>query len=75
MPTVRYLEAAARSGRWTAPGWWATLSAMKTQLHCPCGEQIRGVDEDDLVEKTQKHLREEHDGREYSRDEILFMAY
>lgn len=49
--------------------------AMKTQLHCPCGEQIKGVDEDDLVEKTQKHLRDEHDGREYTRDEILFMAY
>jgi len=48
---------------------------MKTQLHCPCGEQIKGVDEDDLVAKTLKHLRDEHDGREYTRDEILFMAY
>jgi len=48
---------------------------MKTQLHCPCGEQIKGTDEDDLVEKTLKHLRDEHDGREYTRDEILFMAY
>ena len=48
---------------------------MKTQLHCPCGEQIKGVDEDDLVEKTLTHLRKEHDGREYTRDEILFMAY
>jgi hypothetical protein len=48
---------------------------MKTRLHCPCGEQIKGTDEDDHVEKALKHLREEHDGREYTRDEILFMAY
>ncbi len=47
---------------------------MKTLLRCPCGESIKGVDEDDLVEKTQAHLAAEHPGREYDREMILFMA-
>ena len=47
---------------------------MKTRLNCPCGEYITGTDEDDLVEKVQAHLAEKHPGREYDRDEILFMA-
>ncbi|CAO5253905.1 DUF1059 domain-containing protein [Frankia sp. AgKG'84/4] len=48
---------------------------MKTRLSCPCGELIEGTDEDDLVTKTQAHLAEKHPGHEYSRDEILFIAY
>ena len=48
---------------------------VKTHLNCPCGEAISGQDEDDLVEKTQKHLADVHPGREYDRDAILFMAY
>ncbi|ONI90006.1 DUF1059 domain-containing protein [Saccharothrix sp. ALI-22-I] len=48
---------------------------MKRNITCPCGEQIVGQDEDDLVAKTQKHLKENHPGHDYSRDEILFMAY
>ncbi|MEJ2856350.1 MULTISPECIES: DUF1059 domain-containing protein [unclassified Saccharothrix] len=48
---------------------------MKKNISCPCGERIVGEDEDDLVEKTQQHLRENHPGHEYSRDQILFMAY
>ena len=47
---------------------------MKTRLSCPCGVQIRGDDEDELVEKTRQHLAEEHPGREYDRETILFMA-
>lgn len=47
----------------------------KTRLRCPCGEQINGETEDDLVEKVQVHLKENHPGHDYSRDEILFMAY
>ncbi|MDV7087387.1 DUF1059 domain-containing protein [Rhodococcus opacus] len=47
----------------------------KTRLTCPCGTAITGADEDDLVEKTQAHLTESHPGMEYSRDEILFIAY
>jgi predicted small metal-binding protein len=48
---------------------------MKTRLTCPCGEHIQGVDEDDLVRKVKDHLAANHPGHEYSRDEILFMAY
>jgi hypothetical protein len=47
---------------------------MKTRLNCPCGEYIQGTDEDDLVEKAQTHLAEEHPGRDYDREAILFMA-
>ncbi|MEZ0579241.1 DUF1059 domain-containing protein [Nocardioides sp. MH1] len=43
-------------------------------LRCPCDVTIRGEDDDELVEKVQAHLAAEHPGREYSRDEILFMA-
>ena len=48
---------------------------MKTRLSCPCGEYIQGEDEDDLVVKVQEHLKANHPTHEYSRDEILFMAY
>ena len=47
---------------------------MKTRLTCPCGELIRDDDEDELVANVQRHLPEKHDGRTYSRDEILFTA-
>jgi len=48
---------------------------MRTRLTCPCGELIQGKDEDELVEKVKAHLAEKHPGHEYSREEILFMAY
>jgi predicted small metal-binding protein len=48
---------------------------MKKHLNCPCGEHIEGTDEDDLVTKTQAHLKEKHPDHEYSREEILFIAY
>ncbi|WP_205472886.1 DUF1059 domain-containing protein [Nocardioides sp. SYSU D00038] len=47
---------------------------MKTRLTCPCGEVIKGQDEDDLVEKANAHLTAEHEGRTYDREMILFMA-
>lgn len=43
-------------------------------LRCPCDLTIRGEDDDDLVEKVQAHLAADHPGREYSREEILFLA-
>jgi predicted small metal-binding protein len=50
---------------------------MKTTLACPCGQIIRGENEDDLVEKSFAHLREKHPDMadEYEREHILFMAY
>lgn len=49
----------------------------KTRLQCPCGELIEGSDEDDLVAKANDHLAEFHPqlAGEYSREQILFMAY
>jgi hypothetical protein len=44
-------------------------------LNCPCGEAIVGEDDDELVEKAQAHLKASHPGHEYTREEILFMAY
>jgi hypothetical protein len=51
------------------------MSEEKTELICPCGAWLEGTDEDDLVEKARQHLKDEHGGREYSREEILFMAH
>jgi predicted small metal-binding protein len=50
---------------------------MKTTLPCPCGQIIRGKDEDDLVEEAFAHLREAHPemAGDYEREHILFMAY
>jgi hypothetical protein len=50
---------------------------VKKNLACPCGEMLRGDDEDDLVAKAQAHLREKHPDKaeDYTRDMILFMAY
>jgi len=47
---------------------------MAKTLRCPCGTVINAADEDELVALTQEHLAAEHPGREYTRDEILFMA-
>jgi predicted small metal-binding protein len=48
---------------------------MKTTLTCPCGETITGKDEDELVERVRAHLKERHPDHEYTREQILFMAY
>jgi hypothetical protein len=46
----------------------------RTLLRCPCGEEVRGASEDDLVEKAQAHLADQHPDRQYDREMILFMA-
>lgn len=47
---------------------------MKTRLTCPCGELLKGADEDELVANVQAHLKEKHPDHEYTREQILFMA-
>jgi hypothetical protein len=44
---------------------------------CPCGERLTGADEDELVASAQAHLAEVHPELvgEYSRDDILTLAY
>ncbi len=51
------------------------MNRPKTRLAGPWGEAIKGADEDELVVKVREHLKENHPGHDYSRDEILFMAY
>ena len=46
----------------------------KRRLTCPCGEFIEGATENELVDNVQAHLKAEHPGHEYTRDQILFMA-
>lgn len=43
-------------------------------LNCPCGTQLTGDTEDDIVEVATAHLTEKHPGRDYQREDILFMA-
>ncbi|NLE79475.1 MAG: DUF1059 domain-containing protein [Rhodococcus sp.] len=47
----------------------------KTRLNCPCGEAIKAENEDELVKKVQEHLAADHPTKDYSRNEILFMAH
>ena len=39
-----------------------------------CGDMIRGKDDDEIVAKIQKHLKDVHGGMEISRGEVLAMA-
>ena len=48
---------------------------MKTGLICPCGDHFKAKDEDELVELVQAHLAKAHPGLEYTREEILFIAF
>jgi len=45
-------------------------------LQCPCGAALSGETEDDIVEVSFAHLREEHPdlADDYEREHILFMA-
>ena len=47
---------------------------MKTTVFCPCGVVIKADSEDELVTQVLEHLRKEHPGREYTREQILSMA-
>jgi hypothetical protein len=47
---------------------------MKTGFQCPCGDELEGADEDELVEVVRAHLAEKHPDRDYSREQILLFA-
>jgi predicted small metal-binding protein len=51
------------------------IAPIRRQLDCPCGAHLEGDDEDELVAVATAHLAEEHPGLEYTREQILFMAY
>jgi hypothetical protein len=47
----------------------------KRYVACPCGELLEGADDDVLVEAVTRHLRHAHPHLDYSREQILMMAY
>ena len=53
---------------------WSAEKVPRTTLECPCGKVITAANEDELVRKTQDHLRSEHPGHEYTREQILMFA-
>ena len=46
---------------------------MAYSLRCPCGQNIT-ADDDVFVTTVQEHLRDAHDGREYTEDQIMAFA-
>ena len=50
---------------------------MAMKVDCPCGETVRGDDDDQLVANTEEHIRERHPEMvgTRSREDILAMAH
>ncbi len=46
---------------------------MKKVICPPCGTEIRGETDDELVRKVQEHAKREH-GRDLTREHILAVA-
>lgn len=46
---------------------------MAYNMRCPCGVSITAPD-DTFVATVQKHLADEHPGREYGENEIMMFA-
>ncbi|MDX6538866.1 MAG: hypothetical protein QOI71_476 [Gaiellales bacterium] len=49
---------------------------MSKTVECPCGQVVRGDDEDELVTNVEAHVRDKHPEMvgAMTRDEILDMA-
>ena len=49
---------------------------MAKKIDCPCGETVRGEDDDQLVTNTEEHMQQRHPEMvgTMSRDQILAMA-
>jgi predicted small metal-binding protein len=46
-------------------------------VHCPCGKDVEGRDDDELVANVEAHVREDHPemAGQYSREQIIGMAH
>jgi predicted small metal-binding protein len=46
-------------------------------VHCPCGHDVQGENDDELVQNVEAHIRDEHPEQagSYSRKQILSMAH
>jgi predicted small metal-binding protein len=49
---------------------------MAKKIDCPCGETVRGENDDELVSNAEAHMQEKHPDMvgTMSRDQILEMA-
>jgi predicted small metal-binding protein len=49
---------------------------MAKQVNCPCGETVRGENDDELVANVEAHVQDKHPDMvgSMSRDQILGMA-
>lgn len=49
---------------------------MAKQINCPCGETVRGNDDDELVANAEAHMQDKHPEMvgTMSRDQLLGMA-
>jgi predicted small metal-binding protein len=52
-------------------------NSVAKEINCPCGQTVRGDDDDQLVVNTEEHVREKHPEMvgTKSREEILAMAH
>ena len=50
---------------------------MAKEINCPCGENVRGDDDDQLVANVEEHIQDKHPEMvgTKSREEILAMAH
>jgi hypothetical protein len=46
-------------------------------VHCPCGTDVAGATDDELVENVESHISSDHPemAGKYSREQILAMAH
>ena len=46
-------------------------------VHCPCGKDVSGETEDDLVTNVEQHIEDDHPDLvgKYSREQIIEMAH
>jgi predicted small metal-binding protein len=51
-------------------------SEMAKVVNCPCGETVRGENDDELVTNVEEHVRQHHPemATQMSREQILGMA-
>jgi predicted small metal-binding protein len=76
------LRAAASRTPWPSVGIGCPrqplpMEALMKAVHCPCGEVFEAETDDELVEKVQQHVREDHPELEgeYTREKILSIAH
>ena len=46
-------------------------------VHCPCGANVEGETDDELVENVERHIADDHPelSEPYTREQILEMAH